>query len=263
MFIAVAGIGWTTIEKVGISFVSVAVICMVIITTVTLQTHLRAHEWSSKEQLVLTALENQPQSVRAKMDFTEILAANGKLEELLLHLNSSILQHPEKGVFFVQRLMFTGATGRSDSVVYDEALSVLSDAPIGTPDALALIELFNFRSANRFEWPTLEEVELLFAAAMNGRKRLRAESVSVFHGVHADLLAKLNRLKEAEKSIRLSIAVRPNDIEPKLRLVKILAMNGRELDALDLLGELKTAVESDTRSVIDVMEKQLHAELGY
>ena len=154
------------------------------------QTYFRSIEWSSKQALLSAALENQPDSIRAKMGVTETLAGEGKLEELLVHLELCIKSHPKNTLFSIQKVMFTGALGRKDELALQQAIERLSDLPLRTTDLIGLNELYKFRVAGRFQWPSLKGVADMFGAASENKNiRIRPDVKIGLDRVYSQIVA--------------------------------------------------------------------------
>jgi len=147
---------------------------------------------SSKEALVAAALENKPNSLRARMGKTEQLAAEGRLEELLAHLDASIESHPNHSLFNIQKVMFTGALGRQDAAAFNRAVYSLSQLPLRTTDLIGLNELYRFRSDGRFNWPSMQGVADMFAAAVsNENTRIRPASKAILNHAYTSIVSDL------------------------------------------------------------------------
>jgi len=162
------------------------------VMVLTHQTYIRSIEWGSKEALLRAALENKPNSVRVKMEVTEKLAGQGKLEDLLVHLENAIKSHPQHSVFSVQKVMFSGALGRPNTIAFHKAVDRLATAPLRTTDLIGLNELYKFRSAGRFDWPSAEQVvEMFTAAASNSNMKIRPASKAWLDRTYSQIVSEL------------------------------------------------------------------------
>ena len=126
------------------------------------------------------------------MELTEKLAGQGKLEELLVHLDAAIDSHPEHSVFSIQKVMFSGALGRPNAIAFQQTVDRLATAPVRTTDLIGLNELYKFKSAGRFDWPSTEQVaEMYAAAASNSNMKIRPVSQAGFDRAYSNIVSEL------------------------------------------------------------------------
>lgn len=190
--IAVVLPAWAVLKRYSRRPVVVVAMAVLPILMMAQVTYVRSVEWSSKEALVAAALENKPNSLRARMGKTEQLAAEGRLEELLAHLDASIESHPNHSLFNIQKVMFTGALGRQDAAAFNRAVYSLSQLPLRTTDLIGLNELYRFRSDGRFSWPSMQGVADMFAAAVsNENTRIRPASKAILNHAYTTIVSDL------------------------------------------------------------------------
>lgn len=259
--LSVVYVCWIFVRKYEVKPMLVSLLMVLPVLIVSQLTYIRSMEWSSKEALVSAALINKPSSIRAKMSVTEILAGQGRLDELLVHLASAAEQHPENSLFGVQRVLFTGASGASDTVLFENTLDLLSTAPVRAADVKALVELSKFRSAGRFKWPSSEGIVELFGAAIrNDKKMLKLGSEVVLYGMYSDLLMAIGRIEEARESLSRGLELEPKSIEINIRMAKLNLAEGNftlAAKAFNMLNSSASFKSQENLRAIEVVRKKL------
>jgi|GEM_PF-4806647 len=214
------------------------------------QTYLRAAEWSSNLALITQAQQNKPDSARVKMEVTRILSARGRFDELLQHLDVSSQQHPGIAAFAIRSVMISGVIDRADPIMLENAAQRIATTSLKRTDVSVLKDLYLYRLNGELSWPSYADIERLFAAAVeNRKKKLRASSESLLYGLHSDLLLSLNRFDEAKASIVKSTSINPGEIESTSRLVKILLLEGNHAQALQEITQLKASMHNKPQAV--------------
>jgi len=192
LLMAVVAAGWMVCRSYLKKTTILLLLVSVPILLLAQKTYIRSIEWSSEETLLSAALRNKPKSVRARMGITKKLASAGKLEDVLIHLESSIESHPRNALFSIQKVMFTGALGREDPLALQQAIERLATLPLRTTDLMGLNDLYKFRSADRFRWPSMEGIADMFAAAAaNQNSKIRPASREGLDRVYLLILSEL------------------------------------------------------------------------
>ena len=228
------------------------------------QTYFRAIEWSSTQALVGAALKNKPDSIRAKMEATSILAAEGRYENLLTHLGSAAKQHTNFAAFDIHTVMIAGALGRADPKIIDTAINKISTTSLKHTDVSVLKDLYLFRVSDQIQSPSLEEIAKLFATAtQNKNKKLRAPAEAVLFGIYSDLLLGLEKFDEAKTAIVKSAALAPGEFEATSRLVNILLIENEYEQAMRQISIMKSSMhgkDEATKAKIRELEGRVLAE---
>lgn len=215
------------------------VIAIGVIGMLSLQTHVRAMQWSDEWGMHQYGLEAHPKSVRNRNAVTRLLAGKGDLRSLVQHLDDSIEAIPNRSHFKVQKVTFSSALGMHDKTLLEQAVKSLNTQPVQMFDGSALLELYGFYAQGRLEWPNLVGLTELFEAAVNNnQKRLGADDESVVVGHLAVLLSANGREEEAVLMMEHSVELEPIGIEPRLRLLRLYVDTNRDQQAQQLLAAM-------------------------
>ncbi len=228
------------------------------------QTYFRSLEWSSTQTLVDAALRNKPDSIRAKVEATSILAAEGRFEELLTHLDLAAKQHTNIAAFDIRTVMIAGALGRDDPKYINAAINKISTTSLKPSDVSVLRDLYLFRANNQIQSPSFEGIAKLFASAtQNKNKKLKTAAEAVLFGMYSDLLLDLGRFDEAKTAIVKSTSLAPGEFEAASRLVNILLIENEYEQAKQQISIMKSSAHGkaeSTKAKIRELESRVLAE---
>jgi len=253
---------WITVRKLLTNRLPIAVLMVLPIAVSAQQTYVRGLEWSSEVSLVNAALVNKPESVRAKLEVVEMLALDGKLEQLITHLEWSAIHHKDHASFIVNQVTFTGAMGKRNVALLDEAKHRLSTFRVKSADVMALIELKKKRLSGVTNWPEIRYISDLFALAIeNEDQAMRQKELAIFHGMHSDLLLEIEDFLQAKVAIKRSIELDPRSVAVNVRLANLLILEGDYAAAkqtLELIDELSSNNKFHYQEIINTLNSRVN-----
>jgi len=204
-------------------------------------TFVRSIEWSDIGIFSKTAYVNQPESIRATMEYISYVANTGDMERVNQLLDESMVEHPGHASFAVHKVHFSAKIGVADSNLISAAAEALATYPFREAENVAMLNLLSRVEVNGIEWPATEDIVRLFEVALsNPVRKLHLQSVSGLYAYYSDFLFSQGRYERAEVAIDKSIEIVPSSVEARLRLIRALLAMERFNDAKSEIDRIRS-----------------------
>lgn len=203
------------------------------------QTHTRAIEWSNGILLNTLAVENQPDSLRARSALVVSLNTAGRHREAIAHLRAAQEIAPDDAALAVEIHHTHCLAGSFDTDSHAIAKAMLERSTLSQHEVNSLGNLVRSQLAGLCPDLTRDTVaELYEAAVLNTDKRMPNLSRAVLLAQYADLERTLGRLANAASALDAAMTLKPDYAAIVFLRARVLLELGEFDDFLTVLDHL-------------------------
>ncbi|NND64902.1 MAG: hypothetical protein HKM24_02955, partial [Gammaproteobacteria bacterium] len=248
------------IAKAGVVF---AAVFIAILSFMTFQ---RTAIWSEKNEIVALAVQNQPQSVRAKSLWASVLSRQGRYIDAIDHLQSSSEQHPDQTGLSLQRIVYKCLYDPDNAIKENDLESLRLKISNTLPDEYVANALGLLHTAVRDQtcaWFAGDELDdFISAALINAESTVERALLEVRGKVHLDN----GRLQAAVDDFGQVYQARRTKLRTQMRMLSninyifTLHCDVEQAEAtLDMMRQLDKSYKVNGVREIDIAETNINA----
>ncbi len=218
----------------------VPVVCLVVtLTFLSLQTRARSVEWGDIHRLHESAVNNQPDSVRALDTYVVVLIESSMWELANQRIDQGLSNGLVSPGLLIRKLHVMSALGNESEFNYERLFGTLADNPVTVMDLNALTNLQDSVYNQALEKPEFDTLEKIFEVVLdNANLNIRAYTKALLVDRLIDLKVRLSSLQEAIKMAQIAYAAWPDYPVTLLRYAEFYSLFENIANDPDLYSKL-------------------------